>query len=103
MKLTKEEEIKELNHEEATMKEDLNNLMDMWSCSYAMKIMDEVMLTLEKTGLVDEQNKLGVKQVLYQFGNRIRDHTLDSNYVHLMRANYFWYLDNDRKRLEAKE
>ena len=98
-----EEEIRELNHEEATMKEDLDNLMDMWSCSRAMKIMDEVMSTLEKEGLIDEQNKLGVKDFMYQFGERIRNYTLDSNYIHLMRANYFWYLDNDRKRLEMKE
>tara|TARA_R100001230_G_C5647567_1_gene153014 strand:+ start:286 stop:588 length:303 start_codon:yes stop_codon:yes gene_type:complete len=98
-----EEELKELNHEEAQMAEELDDLMDMWSFSHAMKIMDEVVSTLEKAGFVNEENKTDVKEVLYQFGNRIRDFTLDSNYIYTMRSQYQWYFDNDRKRLEGKE
>ena len=97
-----EEELKELNHEEARMAEELDDLMDMWSFSHAMEIMDEVVSTLEKAGFVNEENKTDVKEVLYQFGNRIRDFTLDSNYVFTMKQNYYWYLDNDRKRLEGE-
>ena len=98
-----EEELKELNHEEAQMAEELDDLMDMWSFSHAMKIMDEVVSTLEKAAFVNEENKTDVKEVLYQFGNRIRDFTLDSNYIYTMRSQYQWYFDNDRKRLEGKE
>ena len=97
-----EEELKELNHEEAQMAEELDDLMDMWSFSHAMKIMDEVVSTLEKAGFVNEENKTDVKEVLYQFGNRIRDFTLNSNYVFMMEQNYQWYLDNDRKKLEGE-
>ena len=99
----KSEELKELNHEEVRMAEELDDLMDMWSFSHAMEIMDEVVSTLEKAGFVNEENKTDVKEVLYQFGNRIRDFTLNSNYVFTMRTMYQWYLDNDRKRLEMKE
>ena len=84
------------------MAEELDDLMDMWSFSHAMEIMDEVVSTLEKAGLTDEGNRTDVKEVLYQFGNRIRDFTLDSNYVFTMKQNYQWYLDNDRKRLEGQ-
>ena len=98
----KSEELKELNHEEVRMAEELDDLMDMWSFSHAMEIMDEVVSTLEKAGFVNEENKTDVKEVLYQFGNRIRDFTLDSNYVFTMKQNYYWYLDNDRKRLEGE-
>lgn len=98
-----EKELKELNHEEAEMRRAFDDINDMWSFSHAMKIMDEVISTLEKAGFVNEENKTDVKEVLYQFGNRIRDFTLDSNYVFMMKQNYHWYLDNDRKRLEGKE
>ena len=98
-----EEELKELNHEEAEIRRAHEDLMDMWSFSHAMKIMDEVVSTLEKAGLTNEVNRTDVKEVLYQFGNRIRDLTLNSNYVITMGHNYHWYLDNDRKRLEGKE
>ena len=97
------EELKELNHEEAQMAEELDDLMDMWSFSHAMKIMDEVVSTLEKAGLTNEENRTDVKEVLYQFGNRMRDFTLDSNYIYTMRSQYQWYFDNHRKRLEGKE
>ena len=99
----KEKELKELNHEEAEMRRAFDDINDMWSFSHAIKIMDEVVLTLEKAGFVSEENKTDVKEVLYQFGNRIRDFTLDSNYVFMMKQNYYWYLDNDKKRLEGKE
>jgi len=98
-----EEEIRQLNREEAEMRRAFDNLMDMWSFSHAMKIMDEVVLTLEKAGFINEENKSDVISILHQFGNRIRDFTLDSNYVFTVRQNYHWYLDNDRKRLEGKE
>lgn len=97
------EELKELNHEEAQMAEELDDLMDMWSFSHAMKIMDEVVSTLEKAGLTNEENRTDVKEVLYQFGNRMRDFTLDSNYIYTMRSQYQWYFDNYRKRLEMSE
>ena len=96
-------ELKELNHEEAEMRRALDDINDMWSFSNATKIMDEVISTLEKAGFVNEENETDVKEVLYQFGSRIRDLTLDSNYVCTMRLNYHWYLDNDRKRLEGEE
>ena len=98
-----EEEIRELNHEEAEMRKAFDDLNDMWSYYNAIEIMDEVVWTLEKAGLTNEGNRTDVKEVLYQFGNRIRDFTLDSNYVFTMRQNYHWYLDNERKRLEGKE
>ena len=97
------EELKELNHEEAEIRRAFDDIKDMWSFSDAMKIMDEVISTLEESGLTIEADITDVKEVLYQFGNRIRDLTLDSNYVFTMRQNYHWYLDNDRKRLECKE
>lgn len=97
------EELKELNHEEAEIRRAFDDIKDMWSFSDAMKIMDEVISTLEESGLTIEGDRTDVKEVLYQFGNRIRDLTLDSNYVFTMRQNYHWYLDNDRKRLEGKE
>jgi len=97
------EELKELNHEEAEMRRAFDDLYgNMWSFSHAMKIMDEVISTLEKAGFVNEENKTDVKEVLYQFGNRIRDFTLNSNYVFMMEQNYQWYLDNDRKKLEGE-
>ena len=101
--MNNEKELKELNHEEAEMKGAFDAIHDMWSFNDAMKIMDEVISTLEKAGFVNEENETDVKEVLYQFGNRIRDFTLNSNYVFTMRRNYQWYLDNDRKGLEAKK
>ena len=98
-----EKELKELNHEEAEIRKAFDDINDMWSFSHAMKIMDEVVSTLEKAGLTNKGNRTDVKEVLYQFGNRIRDLTLDSNYVFTIRKNYQWYLDNDRKGLEAKK
>ena len=98
-----EEKIRELNHEEAEIRDAFDDLMDMWSFSHAMKIMDKVVSTLEKAGVVNEENKTDVKEVLYQFGNRMRDFTLDSNYVFTMRQNYLRYLDNDWKRLMGEE
>ena len=97
------EELKELNHEEAEIRRAFDDIKDMWSFSDAMKIMDEVISTLEESGLTIEGDRTDVKEVLYQFGNRIRDHVLGSNYVFTMKQNYQWYLDNDRKRLEGKE
>ena len=97
------EELKELNHEEAEMKRAFDDINDMWSFSHAMKIMDEVVSTLEKAGLTNEVNRTDVKEVLYQFGNRIRDLTLDSNYVYTIRSELQWYLDNDRERLEEEQ
>ena len=98
-----EKELKELNHEEAEIRRAFDDINDMWSFNHAMEIMDEVVLTLEKAGLTNEWNRTDVKEVLYQFGNQIRDFTLDSHYVFTMRTMYQWYLDNDRKRLEGKE
>lgn len=97
------EELKELYHEEAELAEEFDDLMDMWSFSHAMKIMDEVVLTLEKAGFVNEENVTDVKEILYQFGNRIRDFTLDSNYIYTMRSQYQWYFDNHRKKLGEEE
>ena len=97
-----DKELKELNHEEAEIAEALDDINDMWSFSHATKIMDEVISTLEKAGFINEENETDVTEILYQFGNRIRDLTLDSNYVFTMRQNYHWYLDNDRKRLEGE-
>ena len=53
---------------------------------------------------VDENIKLtDVKEILYQFGNRIRNFTLDSNYIYTMRSQYEWYFDNHKKKLEGEE
>lgn len=98
-----EEEIRELNHLEAQLVDELDDLLDMWSFSSAMKIMDEVVVALEKAGFINEENKTDVMSVLYQFGNRIRDYTLNSNFIHTTRSQLRWYLDNDRKSLEGKE
>ena len=98
-----EKDLKELNHEEAEIRRAFDDINDMWSFSHAMKIMDEVVSTLEKAGLTNEVNRTDVKEVLYQFGNRIRDLTLDSNYVYTIRSELQWYLDNDRERLEEEQ
>ena len=97
------EELKELNHEEAEMGRTFDDINDMWSFSHATKIMDEAISTLKKAGFVNEENETDVTEILHQFGNRIRDLTLGSNYVFTMRQNYQWYLDNDRKRLEGEQ
>tara|TARA_R100000005_G_C4926501_1_gene157395 strand:+ start:288 stop:590 length:303 start_codon:yes stop_codon:yes gene_type:complete len=98
-----EKELKELNHEEAEIRRAFDDLNDMWSFSHAMSIINSVVFILEGAGLTNKENRTDVKEVLYQFGNRIRDFTLDSNYVFTMKQNYQWYLDNDRKRLGGKE
>lgn len=102
-RMSESEELKELNHEEAEIAEAFDDLMDMWSFSDAMEIMEEVVSTLEKAGLTTEGDRTDVKEVLHQFGNRIRNHVLGSNYVFTMKQNYHWYLDNDRKRLEVRK
>jgi hypothetical protein len=99
----REEEIRELNHLEAQMISGLDDLMNIWSFSNAMKIMNEVVLTLERAGFINEENKTDVISILYRFGNRIRDLTLDSNYVYTIRSQLQRYLDNDRKSLEEEQ
>lgn len=98
--MMREEKIRELNHLEAQMAEGFDNLMNIWSFSNAMQIMDEVVVALEKAGFINEENKTDVMAVLYQFGNQIRDYVLGSNYVYDTSSLLEWYLDNDRKSLE---
>lgn len=101
--MSESKELKELNHEEAEIRKAFDEINDMWAFDYTMEIMDDVVSILEGKGLTNEENRTDVKEVLYQFGNRIRDLTLDSNYVYTIRSELQWYLDNDRERLEEEQ